>query len=92
MDMLQLLLNRHNNQAVLSVEEVGAEYWRYAPAHARKLAMRQRFPIPAFRTSASRKAPMLVRITDLAEHLEACANRARSAYRQTARGPGGQTR
>ncbi|MFW6277887.1 MAG: pyocin activator PrtN family protein [Halorhodospira sp.] len=73
---LLLLMAEHEYRTTLTVEEAGERYWRYTPAHSRRLANEGNFPVPAFRAAESRKAPWLVLLSDLAMHLDACRQQA----------------
>ncbi|MBK1736233.1 hypothetical protein CKO15_13365 [Halorhodospira abdelmalekii] len=73
---LFLLMAEHEYRTTLTVEEAGERYWGYTPAHSRRLANEGTFPVPAFRAAKSRKAPWLVLVSDLADHLDTCRSKA----------------
>ena len=73
---LMLLMAEHEWRTVLTVEEAGEKYWGYSAQHARRLANERRFPVPAFQSHESRKAPWLVLTSDLAAHLDKCRDQA----------------
>lgn len=67
---LFLLMAEHQGKTVLPVDEVAEKYWNMSAAQARRLANEGRFPLPCFRMNNSRKAPWVVLLTDLAQHID----------------------
>lgn len=64
------LLALHRAPAV-KLDEISEHYFGMSPLVARQRAALNRLPVPTFRATDSAKAPLLVRIKDLAKHLDA---------------------
>lgn len=58
------------NAAAVRLDVICDTYLGLSPAVARKHALNHQLPFPAYRASASTKAPLLVNIQDLAAHLD----------------------
>lgn len=69
------LLALHRAPAV-KLEAICELYFGMSPVVARQRAALNRLPVPTFRATDSAKAPLLVRVTDLAKHIDACRDKA----------------
>ena len=52
------------------LEEVCQDYFNVGAHKAKQMASRGEFPVPVMRASHSQKSPYLVKVTDLARHLD----------------------
>ena len=68
---LFLLAAQFGGRGAVTVEEVGAAYLGLSPELSRRHASSGAFPMPCFRMCDSQKSPWLVRLDDLAAHLDA---------------------
>lgn len=69
-----------HDAAVLPLDEVCVKYLGCSPAVARRRAQLNELPFPTFRLSESQKAPIFVRVSDLAEYIDNSAERARERW------------
>ena len=65
------LLLAEYGQADVHLDVISMKYFGMSPTVAKRHAARSSLPVLAYRTAPSQKAPWLVRITDLAEYLDA---------------------
>ncbi len=82
------LLLAEFGQADVPLEVVAAKYLGLSEAQARQRANTRRLPFPAYRGGESQKSRWVVRITDLADYLDAqreCAKREWSALMEARR-------
>lgn len=56
--------------ANIPVDDIAEKYLNCTPAEARRKALLNKLPFPTFRMIDSQKAPMLVRLGDLAAHVD----------------------
>lgn len=82
MNTRETLLARYGRRDV-PLAEVCERYFGVPPTMASRLVAAGRFPVPAFRARDSRKAPLLVRVDDLAEVLDSRYERARLQWNVT---------
>ncbi|GIU22115.1 pyocin activator PrtN family protein [Shewanella sp. MBTL60-007] len=64
------LLMAQFNKAVIPLEDICKEFLGLETRTALNYAKSGRLPIAAFRTSNSNKAPWVVHVSDLADHLD----------------------
>ncbi|XYQ56785.1 pyocin activator PrtN family protein [Pectobacterium carotovorum] len=64
------LLMAEFNSATVPLSDISEKYFGLKPATAEKKALIGEFPIPTFRAADSQKAPRMVHIQDLADHLD----------------------
>ena len=55
----------------VSLAAISESYLNMAPANARRAAALNQLPFPTFRIGTSQKAPTMVKISDLAQHIDA---------------------
>ena len=77
------LIARYGGRDV-PLSDVCERYFGVSPEIAARNAAKGTLPIPCYRASASRKAPLLVRVDDLAEILDSRYEKARSTWSVTA--------
>lgn len=64
------LLLAEFNTATIALSEVSERYFGMKPSTAENKAGLGQFPVPTFRASESQKAPRMIHIQDLADHLD----------------------
>ncbi|KQN46668.1 pyocin activator protein PrtN [Serratia sp. Leaf50] len=64
------LLMAEFETATIALSDVAERYFGMKPATAEVKASRGQFPVPTFRANDSQKAPRMIHIQDLAEHLD----------------------
>lgn len=64
------LLMAEFNSATVALSDISEKYFGMKPATAEKKALLGELPIPTFRAAESQKAPRMVHIQDLADHLD----------------------
>ena len=64
------LLMAEFETSTISLSDVAERYFGMKPSTAEIKAARGQFPIPTFRVSDSQKAPRMIHIQDLAEHID----------------------
>ena len=64
------LLLAEFDTATIALSDVAERYFGMKPSIAENKAAIGQFPVPTFRASDSQKAPRLIHIQDLAEHLD----------------------
>ncbi len=65
---------------VVRLEDVCQQYMDLPIKRANERAALNMLGIPTFRLSASRKAPRMIKLTDLAEHIDTTAAEARKQW------------
>ncbi len=65
-----MLMAQFDGKAVVQLEDICKEFFNMSKAVALTKAKHATLPVPAYRASDSNKAPWLVNISDLAEHLD----------------------
>lgn len=55
---------------VVELKEVCDEFFGISPKTAQARVNEHRFPVPTFKAEDSQRCPTLVRVSDLAQHLE----------------------
>jgi hypothetical protein len=76
------LIARYGGRDV-PLAEICERYFGVSPEIAARNAAKGTLPVPAYRASESRKSPLLVRVDDLAQVLDARYERARSTWSVT---------
>jgi hypothetical protein len=59
---------------------ISETYFNLAPKAAYQRAHTNELPVPTFRLSPSRKAPLMVNIKDLADHIDKTSDAARESW------------
>ena len=54
----------------IRVDDICQKYLNLTPAEARRRALLNKLPFPTFRLVQSQKAPVMVKLTDLASHID----------------------
>jgi hypothetical protein len=62
------------------LDEICERYLRLSREEAMRQAALNQLPFPTFRLSPSRKAPILVHLSDLANHIDTSRESAKSAW------------
>ncbi|MBB5191847.1 hypothetical protein HNQ50_002577 [Silvimonas terrae] len=73
-----------HGQALLPLEDVGAQYLGISDKEARRRAGLNTLPFPTMRLMDSQKAPLFVRLEDLARYIDDLAETARSTWERSA--------
>lgn len=55
---------------VIPVDRICEKYLNLTPPEARRRALLNKLPFPTFRVVESQKAPIMVKLTDLASHID----------------------
>lgn len=55
---------------VIPVDNICEKYLNLTPPEARRRALLNKLPFPTFRMVQSQKAPLMVKLTDLAAHID----------------------
>ena len=55
---------------VIPVDSICEKYLNLTPPEARRRALLNKLPFPTFRVVESQKAPIMVKLTDLASHID----------------------
>lgn len=55
---------------VVPLEQVSKVYFNLGPAEAKRRAARCELPVPTFQLVPSQKAPLLIKVADLAKHID----------------------
>lgn len=71
-----LLAAQFNGAAAVPVEDVAKQYFGLDPEYAKRKASKQQLPIPTFQLDDSVKSAWLVRLDDLAAHIDRCRDAA----------------
>lgn len=71
MNPTELRLLVVHDAATVPLEDICVRYLNLSWQKARDAAALNRLPFPTFRLTDSRKAPLMVSITDLAQHIDA---------------------
>lgn len=83
MKTVETLERRYGGRDV-PLAEICERYFGMTPEIAVRNATKGKLPVPAYRASTSRKAPLLVRVDDLARILDSRYEEARSTWSVTA--------
>lgn len=76
------LLMAEYGSATVTLEQVCEKYFGMKPATAEKRAALGALPIPTFRAAESQKAPRMIHIQDLANHIDAQLKKGRDLLEQ----------
>jgi len=71
-----LLLMAEHGAVDIKLESISEKYFGLSPEQARRKATLGQLPVTAYRAAPSRKAPWLIRVSDLAEYLDQCREEA----------------
>lgn len=69
---LWMLMAQFDGRATVRLDEISLDYFALSPNKAAVHAKNCTLPVPAFRMQASQKAPWLVHLSDLAQHIDHC--------------------
>lgn len=64
----------------VSLDAISKEYLNVAPGQARRAASLNQLPFPTFKLSPSQKAPVMVKVSDLAAHIDATHQAAKDEW------------
>ncbi len=65
-----------NVDDLVRLDDICESHFNLSKSVARRLAAQNKLPIPTFRLRDSQKAPLMVRKTDLAAHINTAADKA----------------
>lgn len=65
---------------VIPLLEISKKYLNLGPEQAARQAAINELPFPTFRLNDSRKAPLLVKVTDLAAHIDRVSEKAQGDW------------
>lgn len=74
------LLMAEFQTATIALADVSERYFGMKPATAEKKAVLGQFPVPTFRANDSQKAPRMMHIQDLADHLDEQRRKGRDLF------------
>lgn len=69
-----------HRDTVIPVDSICEKYLNLTPPEARRRALLNKLPFPTFRVVDSQKAPMMVKLTDLAAHIDSKHKQAEQSW------------
>lgn len=66
----ELMLFARYEKPYVRLEDICQEFFGLCEKKAKEAAASQRLPVPVVRMTASRKSPMMIKLSDLAEYLD----------------------
>ena len=76
----ELKLTAIHKGPVARLADISKQYLGMEPAEAAKLAALNRLPFHTFKLRESRKAPLMVRVVDLAAHIDSTSKCAKESW------------
>jgi hypothetical protein len=74
------MLTAQYGKPIVPLSDICEEYFGCGIRHARVKAARNALPVPTWRLLDSRRSPYMVRLQDLAQHIDKTAQDAKAAH------------